>query len=388
MDSNDKVSRRDLLGTAGTVGIIGLAGCAGGGGGGDTGGDGGGSGGNGGGSTDGSGGGGGGSGGGNQYSWTLGTSGEETGTHAVGVAFGSVLDEHSDMLSVSPRTTPGTTANPRLMSKGQIDIGQSTDMNGWRGNRGLNPYTDPKLGVTLCQSISWMTVDVVMFKKKSDKTKDITTINDIPKDMPMTWGPPGASGYSVAETGFKLAGAGGPNDYNIKNMDFGDMPAAMREGRIDIAMSLTINRESLLGYVQELDSTNNIDVVKWPWSKSDVESADTPLSYSTLPAKPFSSNLSYEEFPGLSTGYSTYFTPDHSEDAVYEFTKTLMDNKDQVRGYHNALKNFGPEFGTAWLVKDPSVPVHPGAEKWMKEGGHWKDGFATLDDFKNSEYSG
>jgi TRAP-type uncharacterized transport system substrate-binding protein len=373
---------------AGTAGALGLAGCTGGTDGGDGGDGGGGDGGDGGdGGGDGGDGGDGGGGGGNTYSWTLGTSGEETGTHAVGVAFGSVLDEHSDMVSVSARTSPGTTANPRLMDQGQIDVAQSTDMNGWRGNRGLDPYTDPKLETPLCQSISWMTVDVVIFKRKGDKTSDIETVNDIPSDMSMTWGPPGASGYSVAQTGFDMAGAGGPGDYNLKNMDFGDIPAAMREGRIDIAMSLTINRQSLLGYVQELDSTNDIDVVKWPWSKEEVQNYDTPLSYSELPSEPFSSDLSYETFPGLSTGYSTYFTPDHSEEATYEFVKVLMENKEEVREYHNALKDFGPEFGTAWLVQDPSVPIHPGVEKWLKEEDHWKDGFATLEDYENSEFA-
>ncbi|WP_129113827.1 TAXI family TRAP transporter solute-binding subunit [Halegenticoccus tardaugens] len=369
MPSKERISRRNVLQTVGAAGVLGIAGCTGGG--------------NGGGGGDG----GNGSGGDGTYSWTLGTSGEETGTHAVGVAFSSVLDKHSDMVSVNPRTTPGTTANPQMMSEGQIDIGQSTDMNGWRGNRGLDPYTNPKLETTLCQSISWMTVDIIMFKRKGDKLSDVETVNDIPSDVSMTWGPPGASGYSVAQTGFKIAGAGGPNDYNLKNMDFGDMPAAMREGRIDIAMSLTVNQDGLLGYVQDLDSTNEIDVIRWPWDKQAVENYNTPLSYATISAEGFSNDLSYEEFPALSTGYSTYFTPDHPKEATYEFVKTLMDNKKEVRDYHSALEPFGPEFATAWLVKDPSVPVHPGSEKWMKEENVWDDSFATLKDFENSEFS-
>lgn len=357
MARNDRISRRKVISTVGAVGLLGLAGCSGDGG----------------------------NGGGNTYTYTLGTSGESTGTHQVGVAFSSVLDEHSDILTLNPQTSPGTTANPRLMDQGQIDVAQSTDLNGWRGNTGKEPYTgDGAIDTTLCQSLSWMTVDIVFFKRAVDRLSDIKTVNDIPSDVPMTWGPPGASGYSVAEIGFEIAGAGGPSDFDLQNMEFGDIAIAMREKRIDIAMSLTVNRNTLLGYVQELDSTNKIDVIQWPWSEKEAEDHPSPLSPGTVSADLFSNDLSVDEFKALSTGYSTYFTPDHPNEATYEFAKVLLENNKDVQGYHNALSGFGSDFATEWLAPGPNVPVHPGVEKYLKENDLWKDDLATLDDYESS----
>ena len=384
MPDDSRISRRKVISTVGAVGALGLAGCSGGDGGdggdGGSGSDGGSDGGDG-----GSSGGSGGSGGSQSYTYTLGTSGESTGTHGVGVAFSSVMDEFSDILTINPQTTPGTTANPRLMDQGQIDIGQSTDLNGWRGNTGQAPYTgDGALDITLCQSLAWMTVDIVMFKRDTEEFSDIETVNDIPSDVPMTWGPPGASGYSVAQIGFEMAGAGGPSDYNLRNMEFGDIATAMREGRIDIAMSLTVNRDTLLGYVQELDSTSDIDIVQWPWSQEEAEEHPSPLSPGAISADLFSSDLSVDEFQGLSTGYSTYFTPDHPAEATYEFAKVLLENNEEVQQYHSAVSGFDADFAVDWLASGPEVPVHPGVEQYLKEEDLWEDRLISLDDYESN----
>ena len=56
---------------------------------------------------------------------------------------------------------------------------------------------------------------------------------------------------------------------------------------------------------------------------------------------------------------------DASEDAIYELTKAIFENKDAITESHAK----GAELDTAYAVEGISVPFHPGAEKYFKEVG-------------------
>lgn len=367
-DSRAPVDRRTVLKTV-PVATVGLAGCLG------SSSGGGGNGSNGGSSGNSS------SGGGSeqQYNWRIGTSGEETATHASGVAFSSIINENSDNIQMSAQTTGGTTANPRLIAQGDIDIAQCTAPMVWRANAGRPPYNS--LSTTFTQTFSYMTLDIFLVKRNVDKLSGIKTIEDIPTDgsVRMSWGPRGTSAWDTMADAFILAGINNPEQkFDLQVMGLGDQAGAMRNGRLDIATVYTANTESLVGWIQELGSTTDIDVVRYPFDQKATQKSKKPLDYSVVPASVWNQDISGKEFPALSIGYFTTVPAEIPEQPIYEYTNILMKNKSEVRDASAVLSEFGPKFATKYLVKNGDVPVHPGTERWYRENNLWSDDLTSL----------
>ena len=77
----------------------------------------------------------------------------------------------------------------------------------------------------------------------------------------------------------------------------------------------------------------------------------------------------YEDVPNdvhtLSAPYIFTISSDIPEDVVYEMTKAICENADQLGDVIAALKGVTPEV----LATQTNVPMHPGAEKYFKEIG-------------------
>ena len=67
----------------------------------------------------------------------------------------------------------------------------------------------------------------------------------------------------------------------------------------------------------------------------------------------------------ISAPYIFAVSSDLPEDVVYEMTKAICENADQLGDVIAVLKNATPEL----LGRQTSVPMHPGAEKYFKEIG-------------------
>jgi len=380
VENDNHVDRRTVLKTGGLIVLTGIAGCTG-------------NGGN-------SGGNGNGDGNGNEdgngddatpteqqsYQWRLGTSGQETGTHAAGVAFSDIVNDNSDFLQMSAQTTGGTNANPRLVDQGDIDIGMSQTQATANANMGRAPFDDPPIETTLCQTFSFFTVNQFLVKRNIDRLSDIETMADIPKDqsVSISFGPRGQSAWNVQTAAADIMGVDNPRDvWDVKVMDIGDQAKAMRNGRLDIGTVYTINNSILIGWIQELKGSTDISVVRYPFDNQAVTDHGSPIVYSEQSADAWEQDVGHDSYPTLSLGYTTIIPADIPARPVYEFTKLLMENKETVREAHGVLGEFGPEFGTEFILKNGEIPVHPGTEQYYKEIDVWTDDMTTLNEFNN-----
>lgn len=59
-------------------------------------------------------------------------------------------------------------------------------------------------------------------------------------------------------------------------------------------------------------------------------------------------------------------TADEDPELVYQVTKTVMENLNEIRGFNPALGNLKPE---TMIRKGIDIPLHPGAERYYKERG-------------------
>lgn len=319
------------------------------------------------------------------FNWRLGTSGQETGTHAAGVAFSSIVSENSDFVQMSAQTTEGTNANPRLIDEGQIDIGQSQTQATAAANMGREPFADPPIEKTLCQTYAFFTVNQFLVKRNIDRLSDIESMADIPTDgsVSISFGPRGASAWNVQMAAAAIAGVDDPTEaYDMQVMDIGDQASAMRNGRLDIGTVYTINNSILIGWIQELKSSTDLSVVRYPFDEQAVADHGSPILYSEQSADVWDQEVGHDSYPTLSLGYTTVIPADIPAAPVYELTKILMENKEQVREAHGVLGEFGPEFGIEFLLKNGEVPVHPGSEQYYREIDMWSDDLTSLEDFE------
>lgn len=316
-----------------------------------------------------------------EYSWRIGTSGEETATHASGVAFSNVVNEHSDRISMSAQTTGGTTANNRLIDEGEVDIAQSTHNLLWRANQDVPPYDDPPIEKALCHTFSYMTLDVFLTRRDSDELEGVETVADIPEGTRVSFGPRGTSAYDVLSDGHEILGIDFEDKYEMEFMGLGDQADAMREGRLDVCATYTANSKTLIGWIQELDATTEIDVCEWDISQEEASQAEAPVFVTDIPGDVWEQDIQHDQFTGLPVGYTSVFPAEIDDEAVYEYTKILLENHEQVREAHAVLERHGPDFATEWLQPD-GVPVHPGAEEYLKEEDLWRDELTTLDEFE------
>ncbi len=65
---------------------------------------------------------------------------------------------------------------------------------------------------------------------------------------------------------------------------------------------------------------------------------------------------------------------DVSEDIIYTYLKTLLDNMEEVSGLVGLLKDFGPQL----IQRDFIVPYHEGAVKALKEANLWTDNMEQI----------
>jgi len=392
----DGSNRRKFLKSTGALGVIGLAGCAGGDGGSGDGGDGGsgdsgdggsGDSGDGGSGDSGDNGDGADDGGSESVSWTIGTSGPDSATHASGVAMSQVISENSDLIDMTAQTTGGTAANLPLLANGELDIAQSTSWGVVRGNAAKEPYSNG-LSKVMTQVIPFMSIEYFLIKRDTETLSDIQSVSDIPQDgsISMAFGDRAGTNYFSAVDALELSGIENPTEkYDVSSLDWGSQGAAMRDGRLDICLGYTVSQVTTVGWEQEVAATTDIDIVEWEFDESTVSNSGLPYFYIEAPSDLWEQEVSVESIPSLGVGYETVFPADISDDLAYEFISVVQDNIGQVRDASAVLAGAGPELTQELTLASPDAPVHPGAERFMREEGLWNENLTTLEEFESNQ---
>ncbi len=151
------------------------------------------------------------------------------------------------------------------------------------------------------------------------------------------------------------------DDIEVNNLGFGDSADAIKDGKID-AFFCTAGAPTTA--IVELATTKAINLLE----VDDEHAAKLIESY------PFYTKYSIPggSYGGVDADVQTVavkatliVSNDASEDAIYELTKAIFENKDAITESHAK----GAELDTAYAVEGISVPFHPGAEKYFKEVG-------------------
>lgn len=150
-------------------------------------------------------------------------------------------------------------------------------------------------------------------------------------------------------------------DINKVNGSFGDAADAIKDGKIHAAF---ITAGAPTTAVVDLAISKDIVLLEIGDAEAEALMAQYPFyTKTTIPAGTY--NGVDTDVQTLSVRATLISSTEVSEDAIYELTKALFENKEALEGSHAKFTELDPEAAVLGI----SVPFHPGAEKYYKEIG-------------------
>ena len=276
-------------------------------------------------------------------------------------AIGAVLNTHEPSLKITVQPTGGSMENPRLMRDGVVDVCHTTM--GYNAFHGLadfkedGPLEDLMFLFTLYEN-------EVFFVTKADS--DIYTIEDLAgKNVSfVSFGSAARSWSQVI-----LEAYGVLDKVTPQYPGTADMFDMLNEGAIDATMTYSSgNIPSPVLY--QADTTMKLRFLvldrsllekaleKYSWYGIGSITADTL-------------NCIDEDMLTLADYSSQYADSRMSEEVAYKIIKGIYENNNEIATYHELGKALKLE--KALDGCHPDTPVHPGAAKYYKEMGVWRE---------------
>ncbi|MFN3190589.1 MAG: TAXI family TRAP transporter solute-binding subunit [Aureliella sp.] len=298
--------------------------------------------------------------GGSRQFVTVGTAPDGGAFAPVGNAIGNVVESNKGELNwkVSTQGTKGTQENIRKLQAGELEFGMSNAGIAYFAARGEGAWGSEHA----VRSVATLAPNVGIFVTTA--STGIKTIADL-KGKRVVLGPAGAGFDYFLKPLFEAHGLT-YDDMTVLNGNYfaaGDMIA---DGKADAAF---MGGAIPIPAVTQLCSTQDVVFVKLDEDAPEKLSA-YPFYFPVPVGADVYSDLE-EDIVGLNVGNMQLITHEKvDEELVYNFTKILYENRDQVAEKHPAGKALNPKNA----VRQTGVDFHPGAIKFYKEAGIWPEG--------------
>ena len=274
-------------------------------------------------------------------------------------ALASTVNRHTDLQNAALATAGGA-ENMALLGEGMIVFGQTTSTDWLPATTGAEPYGEP---IDVNQVFAYTVFNCTPMVRADS---EIQTLEDLrgKRVMPST---AGGSTAVLFRTLFEAAGI--VEDIEWTYGSWRETYDALRGGAVDCIPSLLTNsRPSPI--LTELATTVPVRIL--PVSAELLQKAQD-LNPGVIPGE-----LNPQDWEGvqettLAASFSGILAtrPDTAEEIVYQITKAVYDNAEEVRSLGVQLQDIDPQFATRYLLTH--FPVHPGAVRYFKEVGVWRD---------------
>ncbi len=144
----------------------------------------------------------------------------------------------------------------------------------------------------------------------------------------------------------------------VEYLPFSESVELMKNRQIDATL-----QSAGLGVASIRDLSTSIDITVVPVEASLVEGLGAPYVATTIPAGTYDGQD--EDVPAAAVPNYLVTSSEVDEELVYQMTKAIFENLDELVAAHQAAKEIDP----AKAAKDTTVPLHPGAERYFKEAG-------------------
>ena len=283
--------------------------------------------------------------------------GGTTGTYyAYGGVVSQVLSQKINNLSFDVQSTGASKANIYLVSDGDADIAIVQNDVMYYAYNGTDLFDGEK--VTGFSAMAGLYAEVCQIVAKGD----INSIEDLRGKRVSV----GDVGSGVEFNARQILEAYGMtfDDIIVNNLSFGDSATALKDDKIDAFFCVAGAPTTA---IVELATTNQIKLLE----VDDEHVAKLTEKY------PFYTKYDIPggTYKGVDSDVQTVavvatfiVSDDLKEDLVYDMTKALFENAEEIKTGHPKGAELDPEYS----VSSISIPMHPGAEKYYKEIGALK----------------
>ncbi|MBA8822340.1 C4-dicarboxylate ABC transporter [Ochrobactrum sp. P6BS-III] len=191
----------------------------------------------------------------------------------------------------------------------------------------------------------------------ASKESGIKTLADL-KGKRLSVGAPKSGTELNARTILEAAGLSYDDLGKIEYLPFAESVELMKNRQLDATL-----QSSGLGVASLRDLANSVDINVVEVPADVIEKIGAPYQVNTIPANTYSG----QDKDVVTASVINYLIvrPDMDEELVYQMTKGLFENLDQLAAAHSSAKAIKLDKST---IVSP-VPIHPGALRYYKEKG-------------------
>ena len=281
--------------------------------------------------------------------------GGTTGTYyAFSGAVSQVLSSKIDNLSFDVQSTGASKANIFLVADKEADIAIVQNDVMYYASKGIDLFAEEG-AVEGFSAMAGCYAEVCHIVSKSS----ITSIEDL-RGKRVSVGDIGSGCEFNARQILDVYGMSF-DDIQVNNLSFGDSATALKDDKIDAFFCVAGAPTTA---VVELATSNAINVLEIDDEHAEKLIADYPF-YTKF-------NVPGGAYKGVDSDVQTVavvatyiVSNDLDEKIVYEMTKALFENADEIAAAHPKGAELNPEYSVSGI----SIPMHPGALKYYKEIG-------------------
>ena len=259
-------------------------------------------------------------------------------------------------------STGGGAENMALLGRNEIQFGQAMSSDMSNAKHGIAPY-DGVIEFNQILGYQWSELPIVVFEDSDIQTPDQLAGKRV------AVGP--ASGAAAFVSNILFTELGLIDDVEFVYGSWSECADLLKVGQADAVVNFHINGALVTSVFAELYETKPmrpISVDTAILEKMAAENDGLVVSSTKAGAYP-----AYKEaHPCIGLTAVLVCQPGIPEDHVYTVTKTIMENMEGlIEMAPVQLTGFSQEMALDTLVK--GYPIHPGAAKYYKEAGLWRD---------------
>jgi uncharacterized protein len=283
------------------------------------------------------------------------TGGQSGVYYPLGVALGQIYSKTMPDTKTSVQATKASVENLNLLQAGRgelaLTLGDSLS-DAWNGVEDAGFKTPLKK----LRTVGGMYSNYIQIVASADS--GIKTLADL-KGKRISVGAPRSGTELNARAIFKAAGLTYKDFAKVEFLPFGESVELIKNRQLDV----TLQSAGLgVASIRDLATSVKITVVSIP-PELTAKIGDPAYQAGMIPANTYTGQT--EAVPTVTVRNFLVTHDGVPADVVYQMTKSLFTNLDQMVAAHSAAKGIVP----AEAPKNPPAPLHPGAEKYYREAG-------------------
>ncbi|MDN3437557.1 TAXI family TRAP transporter solute-binding subunit [Planococcus sp. APC 3900] len=276
--------------------------------------------------------------------------GGTTGTYyPLGGAMATIVENETG-LDTTAEVSQASAANMTALADGAAQIAFVQTDTAFYAAEGSNMFEGEKIDtVSAIGALYPETIQLV-----TTSNSGIASFDDL-AGKKISVGAPGSGTYINAEQLLEIHGMT-MEDIDAQNLDFGESQESLQSGQIDAAF---ITAGTPTGAVESLSATSDVVIVPVEQDKADALIEKYP--YYANDVVPSGTYGLAEEVPTVSVLAMLVVQNELSEDLVYDITKAIYENTDQIQ--HAKAELIKAETALDGI----GIDIHPGAQKYFDE---------------------